>query len=307
MAVKTREFNKNNLIARSRGEKIFDAFNVILMLMLIMFFMFPIFNMISISLSDEYAVLRGDITVYPIGFNGTAYQNIFTNTSLWNSAKNSIIVAGLGCALGIVALCIAAYPLAFGNFYGKKLYNILILVTMWFNGGIIPTFLTISKLGLQNSLWSLILNSLLTAYYVVIVRSYFESLPKSIVESANIDGANDFRILFQLIMPLSKPVLATVALWIIVGHWNDFLNPLLFIGVKDKFTLQLILKEMVLNAESSTYSISLGNSGDTAGAAALGQQTRNAVLVVSMVPMVILYPFLQRYFISGITLGAVKG
>ena len=214
--------SQNNLIKRSAGEKIFDVFNVLLMLLLIMFFMFPILNMISISFSNEHAVLRGDITIYPIGFNAQAYQKIFANASLWNSVKNSVIVAGLGCALGIVALCLAAYPLAFGDFYGKKLYNILILVTMWFNGGIIPTFLTISKLGLQNSLWSLILNSLITAYYVVIVRSYFESLPKSIVESAGIDGANDFRILFQLIMPLSKPVLATVALWIIVGHWNDF-------------------------------------------------------------------------------------
>ncbi len=306
MTVRPRRKNKN-FIKRSVGEKIFDAFNVILMLVLIMFFIFPILNMISISLSDEHAVLRGEITIYPIGFNAQAYSNIFANASLWNSVKNSVIVAGAGCVLGILALCMAAYPLAFGDFYGKKLFSILILVTMWFNGGIIPTFLTISRLGLQNSLWSLILNSLISAYYVVIVRSYFESLPKSIVESANIDGANDFRILFQLIIPLSKPVLATVALWIIVGHWNDFLNPLLFIGDKDKFTLQLILKEMVLNAESSTYSISLGSSADTAGAAALGQQTRNAVLVVSMVPMVVLYPFLQRYFISGITLGAVKG
>jgi len=294
-------------IKRSRGEKIFNVFNVILMLMLVMFFLFPLFNVVSISLSNEHAVLRGDVTIFPVGFNGQAYKKIFTHASLWTAIKNSIIVAGVGCVLSILALSIAAYPLAFGNFYGKKLYNILILITMWFNGGIIPTFLTISNLGLQNSLWSLILNSLISAYYVVIVRSYFESLPESIVESAKIDGANDFKILFQLIIPLSKPVLATVALWVIVGHWNDFLNPLLFIGARDKFTLQLVLKEMVLDAESSVYSISAGGDSDTVGAAALGQQIRNAVLVVSMIPMVVLYPFLQRYFIEGITLGAVKG
>lgn len=294
-------------IRRSPGEKTFDVFNILLMLALVGFFLFPLMNMLSISLSNEYAVLRGDVTFYPQGINLQAYEQIFSHATLWQGIGNSIFVAGVGCVLSIIALCIAAYPLAFGNFYGKKLYNVLILVTMWFNGGIIPTFLTMSKLGLHNTHWALIFNTMITAYYVVIVRSYFESLPTSIVESARIDGANDFRILFQLIIPLSKPVLATVSLWIIVGHWNDYLNALLFIADRDKYTLQLVLKEMVLNAESSVYAISMSGGKDTVGAAALGQQVRNAVLVVSMIPMVILYPFVQRYFITGVTLGAVKG
>lgn len=296
-----------NYIRRSMGEKTFNAFNILLMLALVCFFLFPLLNMLSISLSNEAAVLRGDITFYPKGFNSQAYKKIFTHASLWRGVLNSVFVAGVGCVLSLIGLSIAAYPLAYGNFYGKKLYNILILVTMWFSGGIIPTFLTMSELKLHNTLWSLIFNTMITAYYVVIVRSYFESLPISIVESARIDGANDFRILFTLIIPLSKPVLATVALWVIVGHWNDYLNALIFLSDRDKFTLQIVLKEMVLNAESSVYAVSAGTSADTLGAAALGQQVRNAVLVVSMIPMIILYPFVQRYFITGVTLGAVKG
>lgn len=294
-------------IKRSAGEKAFNVFNILLMLALVCFFLFPLLNMLSISLSNEAAVLRGDITFYPIGFNNQAYQKIFTHGSLWRGVLNSVFVAGVGCVLSLVGLSLAAYPLAYGEFYGKKLYNVLILITMWFSGGIIPTFLTMSELKLHNTLWSLILNTMITAYYVVIVRSYFESLPLSIVESARIDGANDFRILFTLIIPLSKPVLATVALWVIVGHWNDYLNALIFLSDRDKFTLQIVLKEMVLNAESSVYAVSAGTSADTLGAAALGQQVRNAVLVVSMIPMIILYPFVQRYFITGVTLGAVKG
>ena len=297
----------SNYIRLSTGEKIFNVCNVVLMLLLVCFFLFPLLNMLSISLSNEAAVLRGDITFYPIGYNGQAYQKIFTHGSLWHGVMNSVFVAGVGCVLSLLSLSIAAYPLAFGDFYGKKLYNILILITMWFSGGIIPTFLTMTELKLHNTLWSLIFNTMITAYYVVIVRSYFESLPISIAESARIDGANDFRILFSLIIPLSKPVLATVALWVIVGHWNDYLNALIFLSDRDKFTLQIVLKEMVLNAESSVYAVSAGTSGDTLGAAALGQQVRNAVLVVSMIPMVILYPFVQRYFITGVTLGAVKG
>ena len=203
--------------------------------------------------------------------------------------------------------CVAAYPLAFGDFYGKKLFNILILFTMWFNGGIIPTFLTIRQLGLHDTLWSLIVNSMLVAYNVVIVRSYFQSIPQSVVESARIDGANDYLILFKLIIPLSKPVLATVALWVIVGHWNDYLNSLLFLSSRQNYTLQLVLKELVLNAEASIHNISMSSDSSTSGAAALGQQMRNGVLVVSMIPMIILYPFVQRYFISGVMLGSVKG
>ena len=288
------------------GEKIADAILNVVMILLLCFFLYPLLNMISISLSDEFAVLRADVTFYPIGFNPQAYDLILQSEDLWRSIYNSTFVALVGCVCSLIGLSLAAYPLAFAQFYGKRLYNLLILFTMWFQGGIIPLFLTMQSLGLYNSLWSLILNLMLSAYNVVIVRSYFSGLPVSIVESARIDGANDFIILFRLIIPLSKPVLATVALWVIVGHWNDYLNPLMFLSDRQNYTLQLILKELVLNAESSIHNISVATSGSTAGAAALGQQTRNAVLVVAMIPMAILYPFVQRYFVGGVTLGAVK-
>lgn len=294
-------------IRRSRGEKAFNVFNVCLMVLMLVFFLYPLLNMLSISMSDEYAVLRAEVTFYPIGFSTQAYSMIFQSSELWRSVYNSLFVAIVGCVCSLLILSIAAYPLAFGDFYGKKVYNALILFTMWFSGGIIPTFLTIIQLGLYNSLWALIVNGMLSAYNVVIVRSYFDSIPTSIVESARIDGANDYRILFRLVMPLSKPVLATVSLWVIVGHWNDFLNPLIFLSDRQNYTLQLTLKELVLNAESSIHNISMNSSTTTSGAVALGQQVRNAVLVVSMIPMIALYPFVQRFFIGGVMLGSVKG
>lgn len=297
----------HGFIRRSRGEKIFNVCNIVFMVIFLAFILYPLLNMISISMSNEYAVLRAEVTFYPKGFNAQAYELIFQSTELWRSVFNSLFVAIVGCLCSLLLLSLAAYPLAFGDFYGKKAFNALILFTMWFSGGIIPTFLTIIQIGLYNSLWSLIVNGMLTAYNVVIVRSYFDSIPVSIVESAHIDGANDFRILFQLVLPLSKPVLATVALWVIVGHWNDYLNPLIFLSDRANYTLQLTLKEMVLNAESSIHNISMAKANTTGGAAALGQQVRNAVLVVSMIPMVILYPFVQRFFIGGVMLGSVKG
>jgi len=294
-------------IRRSTGDKIADTILNIVMFLMLCFILYPLLNMFSISLSNEYAVLRADVTFYPIGFNPQAYDLIFKNQDLWRSFGNSVFIAGVGCVLSLICLCVAAYPLAFGNFYGKRAYSLFILFTMWFNGGIIPQFLTIRELGLYNTHWALILNMLLSAYNIVIVRSYFQSIPTSIVESARIDGANDFLILFKLIIPLSKPVLATVAMWIIVGHWNDYLNPLMFLSDRENYTLQMILKELVLNAESSIHNISMTGSKQTSGAVALGQQTRNAVLVVAMVPMLIVFPFVQRYFVSGVMLGSVKG
>lgn len=309
MSVNAKAQNRSGeFIRRSRGDKIADVFITLWMVLLLLFFLYPLLNMFSISISSDASVLAGQVTFYPIGLNAGAYELIFSYGDLWRSFGNTIFVAGAGCFLSLLFLCLAAYPLAFGGqFYGKKLYNLFILFTMWFNGGMIPLFLTIGKLGLQDSLWSLIFNGLMTAYYVVIVRSYFQSVPDSIVESARLDGANDFMILFRLIVPLSKPVLATVALWVIVGHWNDYLNPLMFLSSRENYTLQLRLKEMVLNAETSTMNISMSKSSGANIAAALGQQTKNAVLVVAMIPMIVLYPFIQRYFVGGVMLGSVKG
>lgn len=297
----------HDFIKRSAGERAFDVVNILVMAILLIFFLYPVLNVFSISLSNEYEVLAANVTFYPKGFNGQAYSTIFRDPDLWRSVSNSAFVAIVGCVLSLLATSIAAYPLAFGNFYGKKLYTMIIMFTMWFNAGVVPMFLTIRTLGLYDSLWALIMNTMISAYNVVIIRSYFTSIPYSVVESARIDGANDYQILFRLIIPLSKPVLATVALWVIVGHWNDYMTPLILISSKQNKTLQLVLKELVLNAETSTSNLASANSSTNTGVAALSTQLRNGVLVVSMVPMIVIYPFLQRFFVSGVMLGSVKG
>ena len=299
---------EQDFIKRSRGEKIFGVCNTIFMLFLLVFLLYPVLNVVAISVSNETQVMAANVTFYPIGFNPQAYTTIFKDTDLWRSIGNTVFVSGVGCVLSLVALCIAAYPLAFAHFYGKKIYTLLIMFTMWFQGGIVPLFLTMQGLGLYDSLWALIFNGLISAYNVVIIRSYFTSIPMSVIESARIDGANDFRILFRLVIPLSKPVLATVALWVIVGHWNDYMNPLILISSRANQTLQLQLKSLVLAAESSTSNLAtLSKSEAMKGVAALNTQIKNGVLVVSMVPMIVIYPFIQRFFVSGVMLGSVKG
>ena len=299
---------EQDFIKRSRGEKIFGVCNTVFMLFLLVFLLYPVLNVVAISVSNETQVMAANVTFYPIGFNPQAYTTIFKDADLWRSIGNTVFVSGVGYVLSLVALCIAAYPLAFAHFYGKKIYTLLIMFTMWFQGGIVPLFLTMQGLGLYDSLWALIFNGLISAYNVVIIRSYFTSIPMSVIESARIDGANDFRILFRLVIPLSKPVLATVALWVIVGHWNDYMNPLILISSRANQTLQLQLKSLVLAAESSTSNLAtLSKSEAMKGVAALNTQIKNGVLVVSMVPMIVIYPFIQRFFVSGVMLGSVKG
>ena len=308
VTVKKRRRHEDDFIKRSRGEKIFNVCNIIFMLLLLIFLLYPVLNVISISVSNETQVMAANVTFYPIGYNPQAYTTIFKDNELWHSIWNTAFVSGVGCVLSLIALSIAAYPLAFGRFYGKKIYTMAIMITMWFQGGIVPMFLTMQSLGLYDNLWALILHGLISAYNVVIIRSYFSSIPMSVIESARIDGANDFRILFRLVIPLSKPVLATVALWVIVGHWNDYMNPLILISSRANQTLQLQLKSLVLAAESSTSNLAtLSKSEAMKGVAALNTQIKNGVLVVSMVPMIVIYPFIQRFFVSGVMLGSVKG
>ena len=185
-----------DFIKRSRGEKIFSVCNTIFMVLLLIFLLYPVLNVVAISMSSETQVMAANVTFYPIGFNPQAYRTIFRDGELWHSIFNSFVVSFGGCVLSLVALCIAAYPLAFGQFYGKKLYSVIIMFNMWFQGGFVPLFLTIQNLGLYDTLWALILNGLISAYNVVIIRSYFDSIQVSVVESARIDGANDYVILF---------------------------------------------------------------------------------------------------------------
>lgn len=228
------------------------------------------------------------------------------NQQILRSFGNSIFIAGVGCIVSLGATLLAAYPIACCRFPGKKLYSIFLLLPMWFSAGTIPAYMCINKLGLVNSYWSLILSVLVVPYNVLILSSFLRGLPKEILESARIDGAGEIRIMVQIVFPLSKASLATIGLWVIAGHWNDYMKPLMYITDFNKFTLQQVLQDIVLNANAVKYELGNATTATTAGAA-LADQLKNAVLIVSMIPMLVIYPFIQKYFVKGVTLGAVKG
>lgn len=291
---------------KTKGERIFNVFNKILMCILAIIFLYPILNVLAISLSGSAPVLRGEVSFFPKQFTVKAYENIFTNKHIWRSYGNTIFVAVVGCVLGLAMSSLAAYPMAFGDFYGKKIYSFMILFTMWFSGGLIPTYLVVRELNLLNSHWALILTSLAPAYYIIVLRSFFVNIPISLIESAKLDGANDFICMTKIVLPVSKPVLATIALWFIVGHWNSFLPALMYLNDRSKYTLQVVLHNIVLEASGKVYEVDAAvHAGD--GSMVVSQQIQNAVIFVSLIPMLIIYPFLQQYFVKGVMIGSVKG
>lgn len=289
-------------IKRSPGDITFSLVNGLAMILFCLLILFPVLNVVSVSLSADQYVYNGSVTLFPRGFRLSAYEKVISSTSLWISFGNSVYVTVLGTTLTLIFTSLAAYPMAFARFYGKKLYTFMIMLTMWFGGGMIPTFLVMNKLCLVNSLWALIVLSLLGAYNIVVLRSAFHSIPGSLIESAQLDGANDFIILGKIVVPLSKATLATIGLWTIVAHWNAFTNPVIYLKDYSQYTLQVVLRDVVLASNAEMFGIT---GGDDA-ANLLPEQVRNATIVVAMVPMLIVYPFLQRYFVKGTMIGSVK-
>ena len=294
-------------IKRSPAERIGYAILLIVLTLLAITIIYPFVNMIAISLSETSAVRSGSITLLPQVFRGgkyrvgatwEAYKMVASNRAIYLGYFNTIKVCLITCALSLLLTSFAAYPMAFSNIRFKKLYTQYIVVTMWFSAGTVPNYMVIRQLGLIDSHWALILCTLLSAYNIIIMRGFFYGIPKSIVESAKIDGANDFVILFGMILPNSGPILATIGLWIVVGQWNQYQNPLLYIESDGKRVLQQVLASVIGSAGSADFDIGGSNLSI--------EQVRNAALMFTMLPVIVAFPFFQKFLISGTMTGAVK-
>lgn len=290
------------LCIRGRDDRIFDTVVHTLLIIMSLFFVLPFLNVISQSISESSHVIKGDVYFWPRGFSLEAFEVMFVDSEIPRAFMNSVFVCSVGCVLSVTMTAIAAYPIVFSRAPGRKLYSMLIMITHWFSAGLVPGFIVMTRYGLLDSYAGLILMGLISAYNVLVVKSFYYSIPINLVESARIDGAKEPWILFRLVMPLSKPVLATVAMWVIVQHWNNYLMPSIYLKTPEKFTLQLVLRNMiaakVMDAETTMA------SSDTMG---LASQIKYAAVVISMLPMLCIYPFFQRFFVKGVMIGAVKG
>ncbi|OPH56070.1 hypothetical protein BC351_29475 [Paenibacillus ferrarius] len=282
------------------GEKVFTVVNYTLLITVGLICVLPFITLLAKSVSEEAYVVSGQVSLWPMGFQLKAYQVLLSGIDFRTAFMNSLFVAVLGTAIQVFFTACVGYAIAKRDLVGRKAINILYVFTMLFNGGMIPTYMVIKNTGLINHLWVLVIPGMVSAFNLILVRNYFESLPYSLEESARIDGAGNLTILFRIMLPISKPLLATIAIFSAVGIWNNYMDPLLYLTKKEVQVLPLFLQNVVAAANKN----GLENPEQLANIAS--ETFRAAAIFVSSIPILIVYPFLQRYFVTGLTLGAVK-
>ncbi|MDQ1914025.1 carbohydrate ABC transporter permease [Paenibacillus sp. GD4] len=289
---------------RTWGEKLFDAFNVLFMIALSVFTIYPFLYVLAASLSDPaWVVQTRGLIWFPKGFTLEAYKLVFDNPSILTGYTNTILYVILGTALNILMTSLGAYALSRQSVMWKNPIMFLIVFTMFFNGGLIPTYLLVENIGLLDTRWALIIPSAMSAFNLIIMRTAFQAIPVSLEESAKLDGAGDFTVLFRIVLPLSMPVVAVMILFYGVAHWNGWFNALIYLRTRELYPLQLILREILIT--NSTDSMLTGAAGGDK--MSIGETIKYATIIVATVPILFLYPFLQKYFVKGVMIGAIKG
>ncbi|ETT68039.1 carbohydrate ABC transporter permease [Paenibacillus sp. FSL H8-0457] len=290
----------------SRGDRIFNVINYAILILVTIIVMYPLLFVLSASFSDPQAVLRGEMLLWPKGVNLNSYAKIFQNQDIISGFTNTLVYTSLGTFINLTMTILAAYPLSRKDFVGRNAIMALLVFTMFFSGGLIPTYLLIKNLGMLNTLWVMIIPNAVSIWNIIIMRTFFQqSIPGELQEAATIDGCSNIKILTRIILPLSMPIIAVTILFYAVGHWNAFFNALLYLSDKDKFPLQLILREILIQGQTNDM-VKMSTES------AIKQQRevegiKYAVLVVANIPVLALYPFLQRYFVKGVMIGAIKG
>lgn len=294
------------MIDRSIGDRIFDVINYVLLTLVMLIVLYPLLFVLSASVSNPETVLRGEMWLIPKQINFDAYAKIFQNKDILLGYGNTILYTLLGTAINLIMTICAAYPLARKDFLGRGLITGMIVFTMFFGGGLIPTYLLIKNLNMLDTLWVMVIPNAVAVWNIIIMRTFFQqSIPGEIQEAAMIDGCSHMQTLLRIVLPLSMPIIAVMVLFYAVGHWNSYFNALIYLSSKDKFPLQLILREILIQSDSGDMIKLTSESAVKMKMSVEG--LKYAVLVVANLPMLVLYPFLQRYFVKGIMIGALKG
>ncbi len=300
--------------AKSRLRKI-TPFDVILCAIFIVFSyitFYPFLMVVFGSISDPIEMLKNPLFLYPRSINFITYQVVFNDPSIIRSFANSFFYSFSYTFILIIFTTAAAYSLSVKTFAARKLLIKFFLVPMFFSGGLLPSYMLISKLGMINTVWAIILPGCVSCFNLILVRTFIEQLPQELMESAFIDGATDIHIFYSIILPLSIPIMATIGLWAFVGQWNSYFGPLIYFNDSKKFPLQVVLRELLQTAQINEMSMNAesmfkGESIVAMKKALKSESLRSAIIVVSSVPVLIIYPFVQRYFVKGIMIGSIKG
>lgn len=282
------------------GEKVFQAFLLLFISLLCLLMLYPFVHELAISLSTPAEAIRQGIHIIPLDFSIEAYREVFSSKTIWSGLGNSLFRTVIGTILMLSMMTIGAYPLSKKYLPHRNVYTMFIVITMFFSGGLIPTYLLIKSLHLIDTRWALIVPGLINTFSMMIMRNFFMGVPDELEESAKIDGANDIRILFTIVIPLSMPIMATVGLWSAVYHWNGWFDALIYIQDSSKQVLQIYLRKLVVSNEDTALQAMMSGS-------VTSESIKAAVIMFVTMPILIVYPFLQKYFVKGALIGSLKG
>lgn len=292
----------------SRDDLIYEIITKMFLVVVMIVIIYPVYFVLVASFSDPIYVNSGEMLFWPKGFTLLGYQRVFKDSRIWNGYRNTIMYTVLGTILGVAATMLAAYSLSRKDLPGRKIIMFLFIFTMYFSGGMIPYYLVVKGLGLVNSRTLMILSGAVSVYNIIIARSFLEAnIPEELKDAASIDGCGNARFFAQIVIPLSKAVIAVIALYLAVSYWNSYFNAMIFLTDTDKYPLQLYLRQILVTVSESA---SMDSSLDPQALIQLqqmGQVIKYGVIVVATVPIICVYPFIQKYFVKGVMIGSVKG
>lgn len=287
-----------------RGKvELFQIVNTMILLLVVAATLYPFLHMGAVSLSDSIHVIKNEVGIWPKGFNLNMYKHVFKDAQIWTAYKNTIIYTTLGTVIALVVTAMGAYALSRKDMMYHRGLTLMIVITMFFSGGMIPTFLVVRTLGLVDTIWGMVLPGAVSTWNLIIMRTFFSGIPSELEESGRMDGLTDIGVFFRIVVPLSKPVFATIGLFYAVGLWNNFYFPLLYLRDPELFPLQVFLRNLVLAGTVSSGEVTRIGGDDLI----VEDSLKFAVIMVSTIPILLVYPFIQKYFVKGVMIGAIKG
>ncbi len=292
---------------RITQDKIVYAVNYLLLTLLLIIVLYPLIYIISCSFSSGDALMSGKVRLFPVGFTFDSYAAVFKYDIIWVGYANSLFYTVVGTVISIVLTLFAAYPLSREDFRGDKVYTAFFLFTMMFSGGLIPSYLLIKNLHMIDTIWAIVLPGAVSAYNMIVARTFFkQTIPKELLEAAEMDGCSDFRFFTRIVIPLSTPIIAVLCLWVAVGLWNSYFGPMIYMNSEEKYPLQLVLRKILLMSQINLNTSNV-DPEKIAKNQYLSEMLKYGTIIVSSLPLMIIYPFVQKYFVKGVMIGSVKG
>lgn len=293
-------------IKSSVGDRLFTSMIYALLSVFFLMILYPLIFILSASISDPSAVVSGKVWLWPVQPTLMGYEAVFKHKLIGSGFANSVYYTVFGTAINIVMTVLAAYPLSRSDLYGKNVIMLLFVFTTMFSGGLIPGYLLVKDLGMLNTVWAMVLPGALSVWNVIITRTYFQTaLPAELLEAAQIDGCNDFKFVGKIVIPLSGPIIAVMTLYYAVGHWNQYFNAMIFLNKQNLYPLQIVLRNILI--QNDVNALMLSDIANVAQREALRVLLKYSLIVVSTLPLMLVYPFVQKHFVKGVMIGSLKG